>query len=386
MVKRLIIAVVLLGLIGGGLVGFNLFRDKMITDIFANMPVQPLPVSTTTATEGPWQPTINGIGTVNAGQGVDLSVEAAGIITEVLFTANSRVEQGDLLLRLDDVAQRSDLAVAQSQQELDTLNLERARELQSRGIGTSATLDANQAAARTSAAQVERAMALIEQRQLIAPFSGTIGLPRIDLGQYVQPGSIITTLQDLDDMRVDFSLPEQQLPDLFIGQKLTVRADGSPDSFAGEITGIDPRVNAASRMVAVRGSIANPGGQLTPGQFVRIRIDLPREEGVIALPQTAVVTSLYGDYVYAVRPREDDSEVLEARQIFVDPGRRVEGRVEVRRGVAAGDIVVTAGQNRLTNGGPVLLSNAEDPQPEPGTEATTEPTADAADTAGAAAQ
>jgi len=362
MVKRIVIAAVLLALVGGGLVGFNLFRDRMITQIFANLPVQPLAVETVTAQPVTWQPALNGIGTVNANQGVDLTVEAPGILREVGFEPNTQVEAGQLLIRLDDVVQRADLEAARTQLELEQANLTRQQELQSRGVATSATLEATQAAFRAAEAQVARAEAVVEQRQVTAPFAGTIGLLRVDLGQYVQPGTIIATLQDLDTMRVDFSLPEQNLPDLFIGQTLHLSSDEAGQSFEGQISGIDPRVDPSSRLVAVRGTVDGAGGALTPGQFVRLRLDLPVEEGVIALPQTAVISSLYGDFVYVVRPREGSgeggAETLEVRQVFVTPGRRSEGQIEIRDGIAAGDRIVTTGQNRLSNGAPVTLAEA----------------------------
>ena len=356
MVKRIVIAAVLLALVGGGLIGFNLFRDRMITQIFANLPVQPLAVETVEAQPVTWQPALNGIGTVNANQGVDLTVEAPGILREVSFEPNTQVEAGQLLIRLDDVVQRADLEAARTQLELEQANLTRQQELQSRGVATSATLEATQAAFRAAEAQVARAEALVEQRQVTAPFAGTIGLLRVDLGQYVQPGTIIATLQDLDTMRVDFSLPEQSLPDLFIGQTLHLRSDEAGQSFEGQISGIDPRVDPSSRLVAVRGTIEGAGGALTPGQFVRLRLDLPVENGVIALPQTAVISSLYGDFVYVVRPREGEDEMLEVRQVFVTPGRRSDGMIEIREGIAAGDRIVTTGQNRLSNGAPVTLA------------------------------
>jgi membrane fusion protein, multidrug efflux system len=169
-------------------------------------------------------------------------------------------------------------------------------------------------------------------------------------------------LQDLDTMRVDFSLPEQNLPDLFIGQTLHLSSDEAGQSFEGQISGIDPRVDPSSRLVAVRGTVEGAGGALTPGQFVRLRLDLPVEEGVIALPQTAVISSLYGDFVYVVRPREGSgeggAETLEVRQVFVTPGRRSEGQIEIRDGIVAGDRIVTTGQNRLSNGAPVTLAEA----------------------------
>ncbi|MCQ0969885.1 efflux RND transporter periplasmic adaptor subunit [Paracoccus sp. TK19116] len=377
MIKRLIIAVVLLVLVVGGLVGFNLFRDKMIADVFANMPVQPSAVSTVTVEPTEWQPGIEAIGTVNAAQGVDLAVESAGIVREINFRSNQRVEQGDVLLQLDDTAQQADVAAARTQFELERSNLDRTTALRDRGVTASSSLENSEAAARAAEAQLARAEAVLDQRQLVAPFSGTVGIARIDLGQYVSPGTPIATLQDLDNMRVDFSLPEQRLNELEIGQTITVRAEGLNEGLTGEITGIDPRVDAASRMVSLQGEIGNADGRLTPGQFVRIEVQLPVEENVIAVPQTALITSLYGDHVYVARPSEDDPEQMVAAQIFVEAGRRHEGAVEIRKGLEAGARVITAGQNRLTNGGPVVIDDSVQPGDEPAagdtpaTEATT---------------
>lgn len=361
MVIRFLIAIVLLGAVGGGLVWFNLFRDNMIAQIFANMPQQPATVSTIDAQPVTWTPAIEAIGTVNAAQGVDLTVESAGVVKEILFAPNTTVETGAVLLRLDDVVQRADVESARTQAELERSNLARAQDLTRRGVTTNVSLDQTQAAAQAAEAQLARAIAVLEQRQLSAPFTGTIGLPRVDLGQYVAPGTIVATLQDISTMRVDFSLPEQELPNLSIGQKIEVRIEGLDESFPGELTGIDPRVDPATRLVALRGSITNAQGKLTPGQFVRIQVNLPAEDGVIALPQTALSTSLYGDYVYVVRPSEENAEQLQVSQIFVTPGRRSGGLVEITEGVAPGDQVVTAGQNRLTNGQPALVDNSVNP-------------------------
>ena len=361
MVKRLIIAIILLGAIGGGLVWFNMFRDNMITQIFANMPQQPATVSTVEAQPVTWTPVIEAIGTVNAAQGVDLTVESAGVVKEILFEPNTTVEVGAVLLRLDDVVQSADVEAARTQAELERSNLTRAQDLTRRGVTTNVSLDQTQAAAQAAEAQLARAIAVLEQRQLSAPFAGTIGLPRVDLGQYVAPGTIVATLQDISTMRVDFSLPEQDLPNLSIGQQIEVRIEGLDETFPGELTGIDPRVDPATRLVALRGSITNAQGKLTPGQFVRIEVGLPAEEGVIALPQTAVSSSLYGDYVYLVRSSEENAEQLVVAQVFVKPGRRSGGVVEIAEGVSPGDQVVSAGQNRLSNGQPAIVDNSVNP-------------------------
>ncbi|MCC5977594.1 MAG: efflux RND transporter periplasmic adaptor subunit [Salinarimonas sp.] len=356
MIKRMIIAIVLLGVVGGGLVWFNFFRDRMIEQFFADMPVQTLPVDTLTAEPSTWRPTIGTIGTAHAAQGVDLTVEAAGIVREILFSSNDRVESGQLLLRLDSAVQSADLEAATTQLETEELNLVRTRELQSRGVATSVSLEGAQAAYRAAQAQVARVSALLDQRQLVAPFAGTIGLPRVDVGEYVSPGAAITTLQDIDSMRVDFSLPEQQLPNVFIGQDINVRIEGRSAPFEGEITGIDPRVDPASRMFAIRATISDAGGEITPGQFVRIEVALPQEDDVIAVPQTALVTSLYGDFVYLVEPDPENEDRLLARQVFVTAGRRAQDMVEIREGLEAGATIVATGQNRLSNNTPVSLS------------------------------
>lgn len=387
MVKRFIIAIVALAVIGGGLVGFNLFRDNLIKQIFANLPAQVSPVNTVTVEPVTWKPAISATGTVNAAQGIELTVETAGIVREIGFSANDRVEKGQLLLRLDDVMQVADLEAARTQLDLAQTTLKRSQQLQRRGVTADASLETADANARSAEAALARAEASLQMRRLTAPFAGTIGLPRVDPGSYIAPGTIIATLQDLDQMRVDFSLPEQDLRYLRIGQPISLRTDEDAPEFTGKITGIDPRVDAASRMVALRGQIEGAGDDLTPGQFVRIFVALPEEADVIALPQTAVISSLYGDYAYVVREKETDGEVqkdeagnpvLEVRQVFVQPGRRSGGLVEIRGdAVKPGDQVVSSGQNRLSNGSLVKIDNTVTPDglnqtPPPATETEAE--------------
>jgi membrane fusion protein (multidrug efflux system) len=265
--------------------------------------------------------------------------------------------------------------------------------LQKRGVGTDATLDNARASWQTSISQVAKLQAVLDQKLLKAPFSGTIGIPRIEEGQYVAPGNAVTTLQDLDTMRADFSVAEQRFPDLQIGREVLFGLDGDDMPYKGAITGIDPKIDPASRLASARAEISNPDGKLSPGQFVQVRVVLPSEENIIAVPQTAVITSLYGDYVYVVRPaaerkagaaaagtepakeeaaaadaakpaepaKADDKQSLVANQVFVTIGRRSDGRIEIIKGISAGDEVVTAGQNRLNNGSAVFIDNAVDP-------------------------
>ncbi|UCI08742.1 efflux RND transporter periplasmic adaptor subunit [Mesorhizobium sp. B1-1-8] len=304
MKRAIIITVVLLllAVVCAGVVGFNLFRDSAIKQFFATMKPPAATVSTVVVRPSNWTPGVEAIGTVNAVRGVDLTVETTGIVKEILFHANQNVAADAVLLQLDDAVEKADLEAQKAQAASDQAALTRAIELQRRGVGTDATLDAARAAATASAAQVNKLQAVLEQKQLTAPFAGTPGIPRIDVGQYLAPGNSVVTLQDLDTMRVDFTVPEQQLPELKIGQTIRLGTSLSDMSFAGSIRGIDPKIDPASRLVSIRGEVANPEGKLTPGQFVQIRVELPEENNVISVPQTAVTSSLYGDYVFVVVP------------------------------------------------------------------------------------
>lgn len=387
MIKRFIIAFILLAIVCGGIVGFNLFREQAIQQYFANMPRPALTVSTIDVEPVSWTPGIEAIGTVSAAHGVELTVETSGIVKDIQFAANAKVQADQVLLQLDDAVERADLEAQKAQAVLVKTALDRALELQKKGVGSNVNAESAAAAFATSQANVTKLQAVLDQKQLKAPFSGTIGIPRIEAGQYLVPGTIVATLQDLDTMRADFTVPEQLLDLLRMGQPVRLGADGSTLDFSGEVTGIDPKVDPATRLVSVRATVANPGGRLSPGQFVQVLVQLPREDGVIALPQTAIVASLYGDYVFVVHPAEakpapaggttdtpvaqanaepapkaaDAPPALVAQQVFVKTGRRSEGLVEVLSGVANGDRIVSAGQNRLYNGAPVTIDNAVSP-------------------------
>lgn len=420
----IILVLAVLVVVVGGIVGFNFLRDNGIKQFFATMKPPAATVSTTIAKPSSWTPGVEAIGTVRAVRGVDLTVETTGIVKDILFHANQKVAANAVLLQLDDAVERADLDAQKAQAALDQVSLTRAIELTRRGVGSDSTLDSARAAASASASQVTKLQAVLDQKQLTAPFGGTVGIPKIDIGQYMAPGTAVVTLQDLDTMRVDFSVPEQQLPLLKIGQTVRLGLSGADMPFAGKIRGIDPKIDPSSRLVNIRAEVANPDGKLTPGQFVQVRVELPEEQNVLSLPQTALTTSLYGDYIFVVQPAkpagaapaqpakpeekpaaaatdkpadakpadamkpaadaakpadkaasdatkpaadpakpaaEGDKPALVLSQVFVKPGRRNQGMVEIVEGLKAGDQVVTAGQNRLFNGMSVNVDNTIDP-------------------------
>ncbi len=412
MIKRFIIAIVLLVIVCGGIVGFNMFRAKMIGDFFANMPQQTITVSTMEVRPVRWEPGIEAVGTVLARNGVDVASQTSGVVSEILFKANDRVEAGTVLVRIESDVEQAELIAARAAVNRDQQSLDRARQLATRGVNSTATLEEAQAQLDTSRSTLERLQAVLEQKEIKAPFAGTLGIPRIDIGQFISAGSVIATLQDLDTMKVDFTVPEQQLPSIRIGQPAVFGLTQNTLTYAGQITGIDPKIDPASRLVSVQAEVDNSDGQLRPGQFINVRVKLPTEDNVVALPQSAVVTSLYGSYVYVLQEKPADAAAapapaaapagtanaqegeapaapsLVARQVFVTVGRRNAGQIEVTGGLEPGVQVVTAGQNRLSSGSPVVVDNTVDPSkpgqtrvPANGAAAPTGPEASAAGSA-----
>jgi membrane fusion protein, multidrug efflux system len=386
MIKRFLIAFVLLAVVCGGLVYFNIFRNQAIENFFATMQQPALPVQTVTAEPASWQPGIEAIGTVSAVRGVDLAVEAGGVVREVNFTSNDAIEEGTVLVQIDDQIEQSNLIAARANLTLAEQTLARAQQLRTRGVSAESSLEEAEANAQAAQSEIASLNATLSQKALEAPFSGTIGIPQVEAGQYVTTGTVVATLQDLSRMRVDFSVPEQQRSQLQIGQTIRVGTENGSFDYSGTIVGIEPRIDPATRLVSIRAEVENTEEALNPGQFARVRVELPEESDVIALPQTAIVSSLYGDFVYVVReaseeqeqaaeqaeempeaaaaapaPAEDAGPTMEARQVFVTTGRRNGSLVEIAEGLSAGDIVVSAGQNRLSNGALVTIDESESP-------------------------
>ena len=384
MIKRFLVALVLVVVVCGGLVGFNLFRSKMISDFFAN---QQMPAATISAVEVKpvtWTPEIDAIGTLFASQGVDVATPIEGVVKSIEFKANDSVEEGELLVQIDDAVERADILSAEAAVERDRAAMARAEQLTDRGVSSDAALEQAESALAVSRSNLARLRATIDLKAVEAPFSGIIGIPKIEVGQYVQPGMVVATLQQLGTMRVDFTVPEQEMANLRMGQAVSFGIGEDDFPYDGRIIGIEPKVDPQTRLISVRAEAANPDSELRPGQFARIRLQLPPVDDVIVVPQTAVVTSLYGDYVYAVEPSEvkadaspdsaaeapetppaaassGDGPQLVAKQVFVEIGRRQGNVVEVRKGLEPGQTIVTSGQNKLANNMPVKIDNDIDP-------------------------
>jgi membrane fusion protein (multidrug efflux system) len=342
----------------------------------SHMPPQVATVSATEVTPVTWTPGIQAIGTAKAARGVDIAVETGGVVTAINFKANDHAAAGQVLVQIDDAVERADLIAAEANIKLYENQLARQTELRRKGVSSQAALDDARAQLDVAKSSYERLQAILDQKAIKAAFDGILGIARVDVGQYVQPGTVVVTFQDLARMRVDFTIPEQSAPYVHVGQITHFNVAPDMPEFKGVITGIDPKVDPQTRLVAVQAELDNADGRVLPGQFLRVRIEMPAQQGVIALPQTAVISSLYGDYVYVVEAPQGDSEAdakaaakkipsgqlpSVVRQVYVTVGERDNGMVAIENGLKAGQKVVTAGQNKLQNDSLVLIDNTIDP-------------------------
>lgn len=382
---RAIIATVFLIIVGaicGLLIFMNLFFDKATAEFFANMKRPVVTVSAIEVQPTTWKPGISAVGTVAASQGVDVSVQAGGIVEQILFKANDKVEKGQLLVQIDDAVDRAGLASAKTSVSVAQDALTRSQALLDRKVGTIASLQDSQNNLDKAKGALQQIEATVDQKAIKAPFAGTIGIPKIDVGQYVQPATVIATLQDLDTMKVNFTVPEQQLGSLKIGQTAKFGLTENKLNYTGQITGIDPKIDQASRLVTLQALVSNSDGALRPGMFIHVRVDLPVENNVIAVPQTAVTISLYGTYVYvldkaapaaaaapaaggdgkaaAAQPAPAGPDLV-AKQVFITTGRRSDDSIEVIKGLEAGEMIATSGQNKLSPGSPVAIDKDGEP-------------------------
>jgi len=365
--KRRVIAslsVLLILLLCGGLIWFNFFKAQKINEFFAGIKPPVQIVSTVEVTARAWQPGITAIGTARAAQGVQLAVQASGLVKNIRFKANDKVKAGEVLVQLDDAVERAELNNARTAVNINEIALGRSQTLKRKGFDSQAALDTAQGALEAARGKLASTQAVIDTKALKAPFNGTIGIPAIDLGQYVSAGTVVATLQDLDNMVVDFTVPEQTVQHISLGQKVLFGLTEDQLNLTGEITGIDPRGDPQTRLVNVRARIAASADQgIIPGRFVQVRVQLPEEPDVVAVPQTAVVTSLYGNYAYKVMPdtrQGATGDTMLLQQVFVKSGRLDGGNVEVIDGLAAGDVIVSAGQNKLQPGASVKVDNSID--------------------------
>jgi len=357
LVVRLILTALVLALLGAALYGFNTFRSKAISDFFANNKPPPIPVALAEATVQSIPKYLTAIGTLAASRQVTVAPEVAGRVTQISFESGARVKAGDPLVQLNDATEQADLLAQRAQARLAELNLERARDLRRSQAGPQTTVDQYQAELDEIMANQKRTQALIGQKLIKAPFDGDLGIRQINVGDYLNPGATIVTLTDLSRLYVNFSLPEQTLSRLTVGQKVLVNTDAFPGrDFEATIGTIEPQISAETRAIKVQATLDNREQLLRPGMFANVRVVLPPQPDTLTVPETAVDYTVYGDSVYVARNEkaEDGSDRLVVQRTPVKVGDRLPNRVEIRNGLNPGDRVVVSGQLKLSNGAAVV--------------------------------
>ncbi|MBU3888123.1 efflux RND transporter periplasmic adaptor subunit [Methylosinus sporium] len=367
--KPMAIMLAIVALVFGGLYGFNAFRNMMIKGFLASMANPPQTVSVTTAGIQEWRSKLTAVGTFRAVNGADLSLEASGIVEKLHFQSGQQVEAGQLLLELRKDTDLARLAALKASAELAGVNLRRDQAQLKIHAASQASVDTDLANLKSAEAEVAQQEAVIAQKTLRAPFGGRLGIRGVDLGQYIGAGSVIVTLQALDPIYLDFTLPQQALNGIEVGQSIDAGVDAFPGKkFTGEIVAINSKVDQASRNVQVRASLANADHKLTPGMFAQIDIATGKPERLITLPQTAIVYAPFGNSVFLVQKSaaaDDKGAGLSAQQAFVRLGATRGDEVAVLEGVTEGATVVTAGQVKLRNGSPLKISDTPQPPVDP---------------------
>lgn len=378
LLSRLLIAAIIIATFLAGLAYFQFaLKPSLIKSAISKNAPPPATVTAEQARDEQWVTRVNSVGTLISIQSIDVAAQVAGIVSSLTFESGDVVKAGQPLLQLDSSVEQADLASNKAALMQSELDFARKKELVGRDVASRASFEDARAKRDSAVAAVQRVEALIGQKTIKAAFSGRIGLRKVELGQYIAPGMALSTLQQLDPIRVDFPVPQQEVRRLAPGQALELTVDAVPGrEFRGEIETLDARVSPESRMLVVRGRLGNPGNELLPGMFADVRVLVGTPAKVVTVARTAITYSPYGDTIYVVTSaRSDTADSPDARQQPVT-GSVVERRLvrigdtrgdrtQVTDGLAAGELVVTSGQLKLNPGAAVVVDNSERLSPLP---------------------
>ncbi|MCS4504190.1 efflux RND transporter periplasmic adaptor subunit [Arhodomonas aquaeolei] len=353
---RLFLVVVFLGFVFGGIFGWKYLQMQEMAKQ-ANQPQPPATIATATAREVSWRPGIQSVGSVSPVQGIEITTEVAGKISEVSFESSSRVKDGDVLVQLDDSVDQASLRGLKADRELARVQFERNANLLPKRAVSQSQYDEAKARYEAARAQVAEQEARIAKKVIRAPFDGLLGIKQVDQGEYITAGQSLVTLTALDPIYVDYAVPERRFGDLRNGQTVQIRVSAYPErQFEGEITAIDSGVDEGTRSVNVRATLPNPDDVLRPGMFARVQTLMPEERTVVVVPRTAISYNTYGDFVYVVTGNDGGQRVAKRRAVTT--GATQSGSVEITDGLSAGEEVVRAGLVKLRDGQPVTVDNS----------------------------
>jgi membrane fusion protein (multidrug efflux system) len=373
MKKRIFFTIIgLLIMIGllGGIKGLQI--DRMIAQGSQYVP-PPETVTTTVVRNDSWESRLTAVGSLAAVQGVMVTAELSGKIVRIAFEPGTHVKAGDLLLQQDTSSEAAQLRAAEANVELAKLNLERLKKLLALRTVAQSQYDNAEAQYKEGVAQADTIRAVIAKKNIRAPFAGRLGIRLVNLGQILNEGEPIVSLQSIDPIFVNFSLPQQQLAQVQTGLTVRVTSDALPgQAIEGKITAISPEVDAATRNIRIQATVANHQEYLRPGMFANVAVILPASNKVLAVPATSVLYAPYSDSVFVVDEKKSENSNQPGqvvRQQVVQLGEKRGDFVAVVSGLKAGETIVSTGAFKLRNGQTVVVDNTLAPDfklaPEP---------------------
>ncbi len=367
MAKRMIL---MLGLMAALITSLGFVKFRQIQSAVHAAAFQPPPAAVTSivAQREQWPATMTVIGTMEAVHGVMVSADLPGTVARITFDSGQPVRAGDVLVELDTRQERAQLAALEAQRDLAKVNFSRMQQLVNEGVISRMEYDQATAQQRATEANVAEIRATIERKTIRAPFSGILGIRKVNLGQYLPAGNPVVQLQSLSPIYVDFGVPQQTAGQVRVGRQLRITAeDLTGQVFSGRVTALDSVVDETTRNVQVQATLSNPEGELRPGMFVQVEAVLGANRAVIALPASAINYAPYGDSVFVITDLKDPKgqTYRGVRQQFV----KVEGsrgdQVAVVSGLKPGDEVVSSGVFKLRNGAAVQVNNKVQPENNP---------------------
>jgi membrane fusion protein, multidrug efflux system len=362
----LLLIVVLVGIKGaqiGSLIGMGKEMEKMGPP--------PEAVGSSVAQGESWETTLAAVGSVSGLKSVAVSNEIPGIVSRIRFESGAIAREGQVLVELDAGVERAQLASAAARADLASRTAKRSEVLASGNVISRAQLDEVEAQLKTANTDLAGLKAQVDRKVVRAPFKGRLGIRAVNEGQYLTPGTTITTLDAIGATFVDFSLPQEDLASLTVGQPVRVSFEGAAEKAEGTITAIDPTVDPTTRNAKIRATIPEQTAKPRPGMFVNVQVIQPKQKTVVAVPLTAIVHASFGDSVFVIEPKKpgspgmaqtpDGKQVKIARQQFVRLGQTRGDFVAITKGVQAGQEIVSAGAFKLRNNSPVVVDNTVKP-------------------------
>jgi membrane fusion protein, multidrug efflux system len=325
-------------------------------------------VSSATAKEEDWAPTLSAVGSISAVQGAVVSSELGGVVSKIAFENGGAAKKGDLLVQLDASAEEALLRSAEAEAELGRQDLERTRDLASHKVVSKAELDAAESKFNRLNAVCDQMRSNIRKKTIIAPFDGQLGIRQVNVGQMINAGQQVVPLTSLDPVFADFALPQQHLGKLTQGLEVGVTTDALPGRvFPGKLTAINSMVDANTRNITLQATLENPDHALRPGMFAKAEVTLPEKQKALVIPGSAISYAPFGDSVFVIEKTKDPKtgkESQKIRQQFVRVGESRGDLVSITEGLKAGETVVSTGVFKLRNGMAVTINNDLAPKPQ----------------------